>query len=76
MCLDAEVDVGGTWWWNHYPGCRTDGEAWVYASKSLPELLGKWNVIERYPSQEEIQWYLGHIIDCYGLRNIEFYARV
>ncbi|RYP79851.1 hypothetical protein DL770_006497 [Monosporascus sp. CRB-9-2] len=76
-CFDAGKDVGGTWWWNRYPGCRTDGEAWVYALKFLPELLEEWDFTERYPSQEEIQWYLGRIVDRYDLRkNIDFDTEV
>ncbi|KAJ5793502.1 hypothetical protein N7457_000101 [Penicillium paradoxum] len=76
-CFDAGSDVGGTWWWNRYPGCRTDGEAWVYALKFLPELLEEWDFTERYPTQEEIQWYLGRIIDRYDLRkNIDFNTEV
>ncbi|WEW55374.1 hypothetical protein PRK78_000804 [Emydomyces testavorans] len=72
-CFDAGSDVGGTWWWNRYPGCRTDGEAWVYALKFLPELLEEWDYTERYPTQEEIQWYLSRVVDRYDLRkNIEF----
>ncbi|KAF7166605.1 hypothetical protein CNMCM5623_000200 [Aspergillus felis] len=76
-CFDAGSDVGGTWWWNRYPGCRTDGEAWVYALKFLPELLEEWDFTERYPRQEEIQWYLSRVLDRYDLRkNIEFNTEV
>ncbi|KAB8071242.1 hypothetical protein BDV29DRAFT_197554 [Aspergillus leporis] len=76
-CFDAGSDVGGTWWWNRYPGCRTDGEAWIYALKFLPELLEEWDFTERYPTQEEIQWYLSRVIDRYDLRkNIEFDTEV
>ncbi|GIJ91110.1 hypothetical protein Asppvi_010075 [Aspergillus pseudoviridinutans] len=76
-CFDAGSDVGGTWWWNRYPGCRTDGEAWVYALKFLPELLEEWDFTERYPPQEEIQWYLSRVLDRYDLRkNIEFNTEV
>ncbi|OGE56167.1 hypothetical protein PENARI_c003G08453 [Penicillium arizonense] len=76
-CFDAGSDVGGTWWWNRYPGCRTDGEAWVYALKFLPELLEEWDFTERYPTQEEIQWYLSRIVDRYDLRkNIQFDSEV
>jgi cation diffusion facilitator CzcD-associated flavoprotein CzcO/SAM-dependent methyltransferase len=76
-CFDAGSDVGGTWWWNRYPGCRTDGEAWVYALKFLPELLDEWDFTERYPAQEEIQWYLSRVLDRYDLRkNIKFNTEV
>ncbi|KAI1778534.1 steroid monooxygenase [Hypoxylon cercidicola] len=76
-CFDAASDVGGTWWWNRYPGCRTDGEAWIYALNFLPELLEEWDFTERYPSQQEVQWYLSRIVDRYDLRkNIEFDTEV
>jgi len=71
-CFDAALDVGGTWYWNRYPGPRTDGEAWIYILKFAPELLEEWDYRERYPSQEEIQGYLGRIAgqsvrsDCLG----------
>jgi len=38
-CFDAASDVGGTWYWNRYPGSRTDGEAWIYILNFAPELL-------------------------------------
>jgi cation diffusion facilitator CzcD-associated flavoprotein CzcO len=76
-CFDAGSEIGGTWWCNRYPGCRTDREAWVYALRFLPELLEEWDFTERYPSQEEIQWYLRLVVDRYDLRrNIKFRAIV
>jgi cation diffusion facilitator CzcD-associated flavoprotein CzcO len=60
-CFDAAADVGGTWYWNRYPGSRTDGEAWVYILNFAKELLEEWDYHERYPTQEEIQRYLGRI---------------
>ncbi|KAI1737469.1 steroid monooxygenase [Xylaria scruposa] len=77
QCFDAASDVGGAWWWNRYPGCRTDGEAWVYCLNFLPELLEEWKFTERYPSHQEVQWYLSRIVDRYDLRkNIEFNTEV
>ena len=61
-CFDAASDVGGAWCWNRYPGSRTDGEAWVYILNFAPELMEEWDYQERYPSQEEIQRYLGRIV--------------
>ncbi|KAE8149048.1 steroid monooxygenase [Aspergillus avenaceus] len=76
-CFDAAPDVGGTWYYNRYPGSRTDGEAWVYIFNFAPELLEEWNFKERYPTQEEIQQYLGRVVDRYDLRrHIEFGTRV
>lgn len=60
-CFDAASDVGGTWYWNRYPGSRTDGEAWVYILNFAPELLEEWQYHERYPTQQEIQRYLSRI---------------
>ncbi|KAI4230028.1 MAG: hypothetical protein L6R36_000407 [Xanthoria steineri] len=76
-CYDAAPDIGGTWYWNRYPGSRTDGEAWVYLLNFAPELMEEWDFHERYPSRDEIQEYLGRIVDRYDLRkHIEFAARV
>ncbi|THC87734.1 hypothetical protein EYZ11_012818 [Aspergillus tanneri] len=76
-CFDAASDVGGTWWWNRYPGSRTDGEAWVYLLNFAPELMEEWDFHERYPSQEEIQQYLSRVVDRYDLRkHIEFGTRI
>lgn len=61
-CFDAASDVGGTWYWNRYPGSRTDGEAWVYILNFAPELMEEWDYHERYPSQEEIQRYLSRVV--------------
>ncbi|KAK1979516.1 steroid monooxygenase [Colletotrichum cereale] len=76
-CYEAGLDVGGTWYWNRYPGARTDGEAWVYIMKFAPELRDEWDYHERYPSQEEVQRYLGRIVDRFDLRkDIAFGIRV
>ncbi|KAL4808377.1 hypothetical protein BDV18DRAFT_158478 [Aspergillus unguis] len=76
-CFEAGTDIGGAWYWNRYPGARTDSEAWVYAMNFTPELLEEWDYHERYPSQEEVQGYLGRIVDRLGLReHMQFNARV
>lgn len=67
-CFDAAQDVGGTWYYNRYPGSRTDGEAWVYILNFAPELLEEWKFKERYPTQEEIQQYLGRVVGQLRLR--------
>jgi cyclohexanone monooxygenase len=61
-CFEAGSDVGGAWYWNRYPGARTDSEAWVYALNFAPDLRDEWNYSERYPSQEEVQRYLGRVV--------------
>lgn len=67
--FEAGSDVGGAWYWNRYPGARTDSEAWVYAMNFTPELVEAWDYSERYPSQQEVQRYLsivaGEISLCF-----------
>ncbi|KAK1966756.1 steroid monooxygenase [Colletotrichum sublineola] len=77
VCYEAGLDVGGAWYWNRYPGARTDGEAWIYVMNFTPELRDEWNYHERYPSQEEVQRYLSGIVDRFDLRkDIAFGIRV
>jgi cation diffusion facilitator CzcD-associated flavoprotein CzcO len=61
-CIEAGSDVGGVWYWNRYPGARTDSEAWVYALNFAPELRDEWDYHERYPSQEDVQRYLSRVV--------------
>ncbi|KAJ4142136.1 hypothetical protein NW754_014927 [Fusarium falciforme] len=76
-CLEAGSDVGGAWYWNRYPGSRTDSEAWVYTMAFAPEVLEEWAYRERYPSQGEVQQYLSRVTDKYKLRDkIQFNTRV
>ncbi|KAH8896925.1 cyclohexanone monooxygenase [Thozetella sp. PMI_491] len=76
-CFEAGSDVGGAWYWNRYPGARTDSEAWVYAMNFVPGLKEAWNYSERYPSQGEVQQYLGRVVDRFDLRkHIEFDTRI
>ncbi|MFJ6569258.1 flavin-containing monooxygenase [Streptomyces sp. NPDC091292] len=66
--LETGSDVGGTWYWNRYPGARTDSEAWVYAFCFSKDLLNEWSWSERYPSQPEVERYLRHVVDKFDLR--------
>ncbi|KAJ4214449.1 hypothetical protein NW759_010465 [Fusarium solani] len=76
-CFEAGTDVGGVWHWNRYPGARTDSEAWVYTMNFMPELKDEWSYGERYPSQEEVQLFLGRVTDRFDLRkNIQFGTRI
>src|SRR3712207_2467020 len=52
--IEAGSDVGGTWYWNRYPGARTDSEAWVYCFPFSKELLQEWDWSERFPAQPEV----------------------
>ncbi|EXJ78156.1 cyclohexanone monooxygenase [Capronia epimyces CBS 606.96] len=70
-------DVGGTWYWNRYPGARTDSEAWVYIMNISKELNSEWTWSERLPGQAEVQRYLHHIADRFNLRQqFEFNTRI
>jgi cyclohexanone monooxygenase len=61
-------DVGGTWYWNRYPGARCDVESMYYSYSFSPELEQEWEWTERFPSQPEILRYAGHVADRFGLR--------
>jgi len=75
--LDGASDVGGTWYWNRYPGARCDIESIDYSYSFDPELQREWQWSERYATQPEILRYLGHVADRYDLRrDIRFSTRV
>jgi cyclohexanone monooxygenase len=60
--------VGGTWYWNRYPGARCDSEIMYYSYSFLPDLEQEWPLKERYPGQPEILRYLEHVADRLDLR--------
>ena len=66
--FEAGDEVGGTWYWNRYPGCRCDIESLEYSYSFSPELEQEWNWTERYASQPEILSYLNHVADRFDLR--------
>jgi len=69
--------VGGTWYWNRYPGARCDSESYVYCFSFSKELLQDWDWSGKYPEQPEILSYLNHVADRFDLRrNIKFNTRV
>jgi cation diffusion facilitator CzcD-associated flavoprotein CzcO/acetyl esterase/lipase len=75
--LDSADDVGGTWYWNRYPGARCDIPTTDYAYSFDPELEKEWTWSEKYATQPEILGYLRFVADRYGLRSdIEFSATV
>ena len=75
--LEAADGVGGTWYWNRYPGARCDSESHCYSYSFSKELEREWEWSERYPRQPEILRYLNHVADRFDLRrNICFKARV
>jgi cation diffusion facilitator CzcD-associated flavoprotein CzcO len=67
--LDTAQGVGGTWYWNRYPGARCDSESHSYAYYFSKELLNEWEWSERYPQQPEILRYLNHVADRFNLRS-------
>jgi len=74
---EAAADVGGTWYWNRYPGARCDIESVEYSYSFSPELEQEWDWTERYASQPEILHYLRHVADRFDLRrDIRFETRV
>ena len=77
MALEAGAGVGGTWYWNRYPGARCDSESHVYWYTFSPELMREWEWSERYPGQAEILRYLNFVADKFDLkRDIRFNTRV
>src|ERR1700723_363295 len=70
-------DVGGTWYWNRYPGARCDVESMQYSYSFSDELQQEWNWSERYAPKPEILKYAQHVADRFGLRpDIVFNTRV
>ena len=75
--IEAGSDVGGTWYWNRYPGARCDSEAYMYCFAFDRDLMQEWEWSGKYPEQPEILRYLGHVADRFDLRrNTSFDTRV
>src|SRR5256712_7633697 len=75
--FEAGDGVGGTWYWNRYPGCRCDVESMEYSYSFSDELQQEWHWPERYGTQPEILRYINHVADRFDLRrDIEFSTRV
>ncbi|GEL17266.1 flavin-containing monooxygenase [Pseudonocardia asaccharolytica] len=75
--LEAADGVGGTWYWNRYPGARCDVESMSYSYSFSPELEQEWTWTEKYPTQPEILGYVNHVADRFDLRrDITFNTRV
>ena len=65
--LRWEGGLGGTWYWNRYPGARCDSESHSYQYYFSEELLKEWEWSERYPEQSEILRYLNHVAQKFNL---------
>jgi cation diffusion facilitator CzcD-associated flavoprotein CzcO len=75
--LERGAGVGGTWYWNRYPGARFDSESYSYAYSFSQELLDEWDWSEHFASQPEILRYLQHVADKFGLlKDIQFSSEV
>jgi len=68
IILEAADDVGGTWYWNRYPGCRCDVESMEYSYSFAEDLQQEWKWPERYGTQPEILRYINHVADRFDLR--------
>ena len=66
--VEAGGGIGGTWYWNRYPGARCDVESLQYSYQFSEELQQEWQWSERYASQPEILSYLNHVADRFDLR--------
>ena len=74
---EAGSGVGGTWFWNRYPGARCDVESMEYSYQFSDELQQQWEWTERYAAQPELLRYANHVADRFDLRrDIEFDSRV
>ncbi len=75
--FEAGSGVGGTWYWNRYPGARFDSESYSYQYSFSRELIEEWDWSEQFAGQPEIERYLNHVAEKFDLRrDIEFNARV
>ena len=77
LVLEAGTGVGGTWYWNRYPGARFDSESYSYGYSFSKDLLEEWDWREHFAPQPETLRYLNHVADKFDLRrDIQFRSRV
>ena len=75
--FEAASDVGGTWYWNRYPGCRVDVDSVQYSYNFSNELTKEWRWTERFAAQPELLRYCNHVADRFDLRrDVKFDTRV
>jgi cation diffusion facilitator CzcD-associated flavoprotein CzcO len=75
--FEAGTGVGGTWYWNRYPGCRFDSESYSYGYSFSQELLAEWDWTEHFAPQPETERYLNYVTDKFDLRrDIQLRSRV
>ena len=66
--FESGTDVGGTWYWNRYPGARFDSESWTYGYQFSKELMQEWDWKENFSPQPDTLEYLNHVADKFDLR--------
>ena len=77
IVLEAGTGVGGTWYWNRYPGARFDSESYSYQYSFSKDLLNEWDWSEHFSGQPETLRYLNYVADKFDLRkDIQFRSRV
>ena len=75
--FEAGTGVGGTWYWNRYPGARFDSESWTYGYSFSQALLEEWDWEEHFAAQPETERYLNYVADKFDLRrDIQLRSRV
>jgi cation diffusion facilitator CzcD-associated flavoprotein CzcO len=75
--FESGTNVGGTWYWNRYPGARFDSESWTYGYSFSKELMREWDWKEHFSPQPDTLEYLNHVADKFDLRrDIQFRATV
>ncbi|MFT5393406.1 MAG: cation diffusion facilitator CzcD-associated flavoprotein CzcO, partial [Gammaproteobacteria bacterium] len=75
--FEAGTDVGGTWYWNRYPGARFDSESWTYGYTFSKELMQEWDWKENFSPQPDTLEYLNYVADKFDLRSdIQFQSSV
>ena len=75
--FETGTGVGGTWYWNRYPGARFDSESWTYGYSFSKELLDEWDWEEHFAGQPETERYLNYVADKFDLRrDVQFKSRV
>src|SRR6267378_4318903 len=75
--FETGTGVGGTWYWNRYPGARFDSESWTYGYSFSRELLEEWDWDEHFAAQPQTERYLNYVADKFDLRrDIQFDSRV
>lgn len=77
QAFEAAPDVGGTWYWNRYPGARCDSESLTYCYTFDEELCQDWTWTDRYPAGPEVLAYLQHVAERFKLRqHFKFNAKI